>query len=488
MYYSDVSCNVENTLMKIEQLKIRSFLSIDWMGIVTVSNRNRIIIDGSMDFNNIGSSTIIKLLTKIKKDMLQLQEGKKYEISQNENLLVSPIRVQDNYKVFYVCCSIEKKYNEKDVTILDFIMKVLYENVLLNDEKIEERNYLYNIFNSIESSIISIDLKGIITAANKSTFDVFGFIPNVLIGQKYNIMLTEEEEKVVVDRIRSVVKYNKVCNAKNRIFTKHIYGEKYVDLVYCPLNDNKGQVVGITQIARDVTKLKIYERQLEQLKQFAILGEVATGIAHDIRNPLMSIRGCTNILKKSLFKEPKYMEFLEPIIVEVDRINEVVEQMLSYATMTKESSNTLLNINEILEKCLNVIRLHKGIKYINIEKNLSKDLPLIKGSNIQLQQAFINILMNAIQAIENEGNININSYYLKKKEQIVVAISDDGIGISSKKIEKILTPFYSTKEKGIGFGLSIAKRAIDKQGGEIKVNSELNKGTTFEVYLPIREE
>ncbi|GAA0181441.1 hypothetical protein SH2C18_39730 [Clostridium sediminicola] len=103
-----------------------------------------------------------------------------------------------------------------------------------------------------------------------------------------------------------------------------------------------------------------------------------------------------------------------------------------------------------------MVRLHKESKYINIEKNLSKERPLITGNNVQLQQAFINILINTIQVIENKGNISIDSYYLK--------------------------------EKGIGFGLSIAKMAIDKHGGEIKVNSKLNEGTTFEVYLPIRKE
>ncbi|GAA0182801.1 hypothetical protein SH2C18_51090 [Clostridium sediminicola] len=483
MYYSDVSCNVENTLTKIEGLKIRSFLAVDWMGIVTISNRNKIMIDGGRDFKNIGSARIIQLLTQIDKDMIELQEGQEYEISQNENLLVSPIRVQDNYKVFYVCCSLEKKYNEKHVTILDFIMKVLYENVLLNDEKIEERNYLCNIFNSTESSIISMNLEGIITMANRTSLEVLGWIPEEVIGKKYGELISEEERKSIQKALEYVVENNKTY-----YINEAIHGNKFLKLSISPLEDSKNNIVGIVFITSDNTKLKIYEWELEQLKQFAILGEVATGVAHDIRNPLMSIRGCASILKKFLFKQPKYMEFLEPIIGEVDRINEVVEQMLSYAIMTKESSNTLLNINEVLDKCIKVVRLHKESKYINIEKKLSKELPLITGNNIQLQQGFINILINAIQAIQNEGNISINSYYLKEKEQILVTIIDDGIGISSKKIEKILTPFYSTKEKGIGFGLSIAKRAIDKHGGEIKVNSELDEGTTFEVYLPIREE
>ncbi|PAB61183.1 two-component system sensor histidine kinase NtrB [Anaeromicrobium sediminis] len=491
MYYSDVSCNVENSLNKLDGLGMKKFLSVDWMGIVTITNTNKIIIDGGRDYNNIGVSRIIKCLTEISKDMILLEEGKIYEILQNEsntNIMVSPIRVQDDYEVFYICCSIREKYTSKDLSILEFITEVTYENVLLNNEIIQERNYLQNIFNSTEASIISMGLDGVITTANRASLDVYGWIPEDIIGRKYYELLTQEESHNMDKSIEYVVKHNKTYYVKEVIFSNDTGEEKIVNLAISPLNDSKNHVVGVVVISRDITRLKIYERELEQAKQFAVLGELATGVAHDIRNPLMSIKGCANILKRSLLEQPKHMEFIEPIIGEVDRINDVVEQMLSYAMMTKENRSILLSINEVLEKCFKVIGLHRKSKHIYIEKNLSQDLPLIKGNNVQLQQAFINILMNGIEAIESEGIIKINSDYIKKEEKIGVSISDNGVGICPEEIEKIFTPFYSTKKKGIGFGLCIAKRAIERLHGDIKIKSKLDEGTTFEIYLPVRRE
>lgn len=487
MIYSDVSCIVENTLKKFVDLRIDKMLRIDFFALVTMTEYRRILIDGEINYSNVNQDIVIKLLQEKSGDLYKLEDGTTYKFFENDknmDMVVVPVRAQDNYRVFCICCAVDESYTERDLAIMEFLTKVTYENVLLDNEVIKERNYFENIFNSTDVAILCFDLEGIITAANKSTFDVFGFAPNDLIGQNYYILVTEEEKKDVADRILSVVEHNKICNDKNRIFKKYIYGEKYVDLTYCPLNDNKNQVEGIMLIARDITKLKIYERQLEELKQFAVLGQLATGVAHNIRNPLMSIRGCAKILEKKFSQQPKYNEFIEPIIDEVDRLDEKIKQMLSYSFITQEELYSLLDINEILEKCFNVVSFHQESKYINIEKKFSKNLPLIRGNNVQLQQAFLNILFNAVQAIEVEGTITIESYKLEKENKVIVTICDNGKGISSDKIDQIFTPFYTTKGEGTGLGLSIVKRVIEKNGGEILVNSKLDEGTEFKVYLP----
>lgn len=483
MYYSEVSCNVENTLEKIEELKIRELFPIDWMGLVTISNEGKIKIDGEKKYKNLKSLSIIAYLQEIQMDMLGMEDGDIFKISEDDSFLISPIRVYDNYKVFYVCYSSFLEYNRKDIYILEFLTKVVYENVLLNHEKIQEQNYLHNVFNSIESSIISTDLEGIVTMANQATVRVLGWIPDQIKGKLIYDSMLDENRKVMIGTVEYVIRNNSTF-----YLNELMQGDKVLKVVTSPIYNIDEEMIGVIFITSDITKLKMKELELEQLKQFALMGELAMGIAHDIRNPLMGIQGCANILKKAFYEDPKYMDFIQPIIDEVDRVNEVVREMLLYATMTKKNNSTMINLNEVIDKCLSFIKINKDSKHINIEKKTINGLPLINGNNVQLQQAFINLLTNSIQAIETEGCIMIETSFLKEEGKILTKVIDNGVGISPDNIDKIFKSFYSTKPKGIGYGLSIAKRAIDKHDGYLKVNSEVNIGTTFEVYLPVRKE
>lgn len=487
MIYSDVSCNIENTLKKLINLDFDRTINTDYFALITITKYGRILIDGDINYSNLDNSMITKLLRGKSKELYVLEEGRIYKFNENDkdiDIIVVPLRVQDNYKVFSICCSLDKDYTERDLSIMKFVTKVTYENVLLDNEVIKERNYLQNLFDSVDSFIIGIDLDGKITSANRGTFGMFGLEPDKIVGKNYSDFITEESNIKIQKTIMKVINKNKSYSGKEEIFSNLNHEKIYVNLTISPINNNKEEVVGVVIIGRDVTKQKIYEREIEQIKQFALLGELAAGLAHDIKNPLMSIRGCARILEKKLSHEPKCKEFIEPVIYEVDRIDEKIKQMLSYSFITQEELYSLLDINEVLEKCFNVVSFHKESKYINIEKKFSKDLPLIRGNNVQLQQAFLNILFNAVQAIEVEGSIYIESHNVEKKKRVLVIISDNGKGMSNEEMNRIFQPFYSTKSRGTGLGLSIVKRVIEKCGGQIIVNSKLDEGTEFKVYLP----
>jgi signal transduction histidine kinase len=243
-------------------------------------------------------------------------------------------------------------------------------------------------------------------------------------------------------------------------------------------------VVGIVIVATDITTRKILEQQLDQLKHFASLGEITAGVAHEIKNPLMSIRGCSRLLQKELVDNPEYSKLVEPIIHEVDRINAVVEQMISYGHITKQTNYALIDVNEVLEKSITVVHFHQGSKYITIRKELAAGLPFARGHNVQLQLAFINILINAVQAIEQEGIIHIKTNYDKDRKCIRISIADNGQGIAVKDLRKVFRPFYTTKQSGKGLGLSIVNRVIKDHRGKITITSKLHQGTDTEVYLP----
>ncbi|QNB45019.1 PAS domain S-box protein [Thermanaerosceptrum fracticalcis] len=486
MYYKDVSCYAQNSLKKIEGLGLGEIIPVDWMAIITVSKRGRLIFEGEIDYSNIGPY----LHEYLKTHMAEIYRINDVSLAANNNeresldIILSPIREEENYKVFFVVAGKNLRYREKDLKIVRFTTKIVYENVLLNNEIVQEKNYLRNIFDSTESAIISIDLQGKITTANKAVKAVFGIEPEKIVGNNYERYLGGKARKVLEEGMSYVQEHNNSFLAREILFTNKFRGKIVLDIAFTPLNDSKKNVVGIVLIIRDVTNKRVLERELEQLKQFAILGELAAGIAHDIKNPLMNIRGCARILEKSLLHQPGCQEFLEPIIHEVDRINEVVEQMLSYVDITKQNSYALLNINEVLNKCYNVILCHKESKHIVIERDLASELPLIRGNNVQLQQAFVNILLNAVQSIEKEGMIRIISSDISGEKRILISIIDNGIGISPREIGKIFAPFYSTKKNGTGLGLSIVEKVIKEHKGEIKINSKCNQGTRVDVFLP----
>lgn len=485
MIYSKVSCVVEKTLNDMDDLFKDNILDIDYFALVTATEREKITVDGNLNYSDLDQEKIISLLKENISEIYLSEDLIKYEFLDGGKIVdvvVVPVRAQDQYKVFSVFCVVDKRYTERDVTTMKFITRTTYNGVLLYNEVMKERNYFRNVFNSTDLAIICWDIDGKINVANNATIKIFGHSPRELIGNNYTILLTEEEKITAANRIKYVVENNKIINVQV-LFTKYSKGERYVDLSYCPINNHQNKVEGIMLIARDITKLKIYEKQLDELKQFSILGELAAGVAHNIRNPLTSIRGCAKILQKKLSDQLGVDEFIIPIIESVDRIDDRIKQMLSYSMITEEKLSSLLDINEILEKCLDVMSFHQESKFINIDKQYSEGLPLIRGNNVKFQHAFLNILFNAVQAIESNGKITIKTCLLEEERRVLISISDNGKGIEDKDIHNIFKPGYTTKLGGTGFGLNIVKKNIEDNGGEIFVNSRLNEGTEFRVYL-----
>lgn len=487
MIYSDVSCNVNNTLKKFQELDLDKMIDIDYFGFITITKYKKISIDGEIFFKDFDNNSIIELLMEKSNEIYELEKSCIYNFNnelKNTSIIIVPVRAQDHYRVFSVCCIFDKKYNERDLYIIKFVTHVYYENVLLDSQIIKERDYLHNLFNSTQSFIIGTDINGIITSSNRGTHEILGWSVESVIDKSYKKVIPKEHIDKIEKIIDDVIIENKSCCRSELIFLHSNQNKVIVNITISPMHNYVGEVTGVVIIGRDITKRKIYESEIEQLRQFAMIGELVSGAAHDIRNPLMSIRGCARILERNLSHNPKQLEFIEPIIDQVDRLDEKIEQMLAYSFIIKEELYSYIDINEVLEKCYNVISLHKKLKFININKKFANDLPLIICNNVQLQQALMNILFNAVQAIDSEGIINIESYRLRDKKKILVRISDNGKGINKDVIHEIFNPLYTTKNKDTGIGLAIVKRVIDGQGGEIKVNSIVNEGTEFEIYLP----
>jgi signal transduction histidine kinase/putative methionine-R-sulfoxide reductase with GAF domain len=237
------------------------------------------------------------------------------------------------------------------------------------------------------------------------------------------------------------------------------------------------------KIQKTTADLKKTEAQLIRSEKLAALGQLAAGIAHEIRNPLTSINILIHSMTENLPSGDSHKEDLKVIEEEIHRMNEILDQFLRFA----KPATPLLekaDVSSIFEETLQLLRPHIEKQIIVVEKEF-QSLPIILMDREQMKQVFLNLLLNAIQAMPGGGHLTLRGQNSEDGQWIHISVQDSGIGISSENINKLFDPFFSTKEGGIGLGLSITHRIIDQHHGKIEVESAPGKGTLFTIWLPI---
>jgi signal transduction histidine kinase len=233
-------------------------------------------------------------------------------------------------------------------------------------------------------------------------------------------------------------------------------------------------------------------RKMYRADRLATLGELAAGAAHEIRNPLTSIRSSIQFLKKKL-KQPGDIEMAEDLITEVDRINEIIEGMLSFAK-PQEPKKEDINLKILLTQTVQMVSNTARKKGISIDLNYVSQNEHIIADHAQLKQVLINVLMNSIQSVDHtEGKVIIEANevsgtlnYGSETSFYIIEITDNGKGIKPEDTDKIFDPFFTTKSEGTGLGLSISYGIISRHGGEIEIKSEVDKGTRVKIKLPAK--
>lgn len=224
------------------------------------------------------------------------------------------------------------------------------------------------------------------------------------------------------------------------------------------------------------------EEQLRRADRLSALGELSAGMAHEIRNPLGSIKGAVEILRADYRPEdPKY-EFIQILLKETDRLNLIVQEFLGFAR-PKQPEFQLADLNEAIESVLTLTALEAKKAGVIVEKRLDPSIGMRSLDMNLLRQAFLNLVLNAIQAMDSGGVLTIVSTL--RGDAIEIAVADTGIGISEENRKKLFSPFFTTKKYGTGLGLAITYRIIENHRGTIDVTSGPGKGTTFTVKIPV---
>ena len=342
------------------------------------------------------------------------------------------------------------------------------------------------ILEKIEDSYFEVDLAGNLTFVNSSACRHLGYSREELIRMSYKDFTAE-------DYIESVFRaFNEVYRTAtpNKGFPWKIIRKDgspgFIDVSVTPLRNDKGKLIGFSGVGRDITERRKIEEQLILTDRLASIGQLAAGIAHELNNPLTGVIGFSDLLlERDLPADVK--ADLVTVNQEAMRAINIVKGLLAFAR-EQRIEKAQIDINSIIEGVLQLRSYEQRVSNIEVDARFASALPPVMGNGAQLQQVFINIIINAEQAVlEAHGRGKLTIATERVGDMVRASFTDDGPGISPANMKQLFTPFFTTREvgKGTGLGLSICHGIVTEHGGKVYAESELGKGATFVVELPI---
>lgn len=378
---------------------------------------------------------------------------------------------------------------------------VAIENAQLYTKVEESKIYQEILLNNLTSGVVAIDLNGRITAFNTRAEKMLGLKAERAIGADLNLLAPE-----LRDILRDTLE-QKVSVSAEEVTLKADTGKDLPFAVSSSIfNSYDGKTLGALIVFSDLTERKILETEMRRSDRLASLGTLAAGVAHEIKNPLVALKTFTQLLPEK-YRDREFREnFSRLANQEVDRINYLVEQLLDFARPTVPSFRRT-DICEILENTLFLLQSKITEQNIEVKKKIEQCPLMLMADGDQLKQVLLNVIINALQAIEEKGTLAVAARVRKATEAgtgatrgkglarrlhrlwsqdcVVIEISDTGKGINPKDLPHLFDPFFTTKESGAGLGLAIAHSIIKEHGGIIDVRSEVGEGTTFSITLPM---
>ncbi len=341
----------------------------------------------------------------------------------------------------------------------------------------EMRTYTRNVLESMANGLITVDRSLRIATYNPNALEILRKTKDELDGKLVSeILPLEDEIRQVLSDADSILEKEVKINGDGK-------GKSFLALTVSPLKDQESsRPRGAVVILRDMTIIRELEQEVITSEKFAALGRLSAGVAHEIRNPLNSIKGFIQYFQKKLALEPEDYRYTDLMLTEVDRLNRVISKLLAYSK-PREPRLTIRSAEEIVDHCVRVVEREareSGVEII-VEPS-DPDLPLVMVDSDQMTQVFLNILINAIEATPSGEKVSI-ALVGTHNGRLQVVTSDKGAGIPRENIDKLFDPFFSTKKKGTGLGLAIVKSIIEGHGGDIDVESEPGNGTKFIVTL-----
>ena len=355
----------------------------------------------------------------------------------------------------------------------------------LEDELAAKNKFMANILQDSADAIITMDPENIVTSWNRGAESIFGYSADEAVGQHIDIIMPAEmrstrELEALTEELRTqgaVRSYQTECVTKDGRRIQAIFTRTAV-------RDDAGKYTGSSVVLKDVTATRNLERQLADAEHLATLGELSAGLAHEVKNPLAGIKGAIDVIRDTLPVTDVHHEVLGDVLHEVNRIDQIVRDLLNYAK-PRVPSHADINLVELTQRMVAMARQSAKGNQIAIRLDVRDTIPGFTGDQTQLEQVLLNLLLNAQKATRAGGWIAVRLSCDRGEGSIRLEVEDNGAGISEEIRKKIFQPFFTTRTDGTGLGLAICLKNVQYHGGTIDVESEVGKGTKFVVTLPL---
>jgi two-component system sensor histidine kinase PilS (NtrC family) len=374
---------------------------------------------------------------------------------------------------------------------------------LPHDPLLTEKDFLYNIFSHMLGLYLTAYLMGhLITRIEKKDIDIEDltrFNKEVIENTPSGLFTTDLAGRIMIfnraaEEIRGLTSANACGRMASEVFpflgqigekrrieeVIECDGErKVIGLTMSHMRDAKGKDIGFIGVFQDLTELKRMAEEIKQKDKWATIGELSANIAHEIRNPLASLKGSIEMLREGSTLAGQKERLMSIALGEMDRLNTIITDFLTYSRPSSVEMQDI-DISALLDKTLDLLRSREPLN-ISINKNYPAPLR-IKADPSKLEQVFLNLGINALDAMPQGGSLDVGA---TSRDGIVeISFRDTGEGIDSVNQEKVFYPFFTTKSEGTGLGLSIAYRIVEDHKGRITVSSSPGQGTTFSIILP----
>jgi two-component system nitrogen regulation sensor histidine kinase GlnL len=350
------------------------------------------------------------------------------------------------------------------------------------------------ILSSVEDGVITLDRSGNVSFFNEAAETLTDLAASRALGLSFLQIFRKESWLLELIR-KSFPPRQERARGEGDLVSR--WGKKVpVGVTVSPLLEPYGSCLGSILLMRNLTHHRELEEDLKRADRLAMVGTLAAGLAHEIRNPLGGIKGAAQLLRRSLDHDSSLIEYTNIMNREVDRVNLLIEQLLDLSRPAKLEILPL-NIHQVLEDVLSLeLKTHAG-PTVNVKKLFDPSLPPIRGDRNRLTQVFLNLVKNGYQAMNGSGTLtmttrldtdrHVRGHGAERSRFIWVEIADQGVGIKDEDLLHIFSPFFTTKNSGTGLGLAVCYWIIKEHGGIIRVESIEGKGSTFKVSLVVAD-
>lgn len=344
---------------------------------------------------------------------------------------------------------------------------------------LDARSLSENIMDSIADGIIAVDTKGNITAFNLAAERITGYTAREIVGKPYQDVFCADTyfHSMLLDTLNT---------GEPHIAKEISYpvpnGVLWINTSSSLLKNLHDEIIGAVVVFKDLTDRKRLEEQVNRAERLASLGELAAGVAHEIRNPLTGIKGFLQYFQSAGTEEER-QTYLPMLLREVDRMNRIIEALLYFARPCQAVAAPT-NLSKVVQDTMMLLRNRAESQGIHFEADIDTQLPLVELDEEQFKQVFLNLLINSIQAMEQGGSIRVTGRYFDDLGQVELVFADTGPGIPEHLKEKVFDPFFTTKDTGTGLGLSVVHRIVEAQGGQVYLEDTPGGGVQVRLLIP----